>query len=71
MYVAYFEAALRQPKPCADRGMRNQYGAELRRFGTEGFGVETVVELHNAEAFDDEVSAYPAVTVIRRAKQPL
>jgi hypothetical protein len=49
--------------------MLNQYGAGLRRFVTEGFSVETVVEMHNADAFDDEVSAYPAVTVIRRGKQ--
>ncbi len=76
VYVAFFEAALRLLKPggvcsyiCADRWMLNQYGAELRRLVTGGFGVEAVVEMHNADAFDDDVSAYPAVTVIRRAAQ--
>ena len=76
VYIAFFEAALRQLKAggvcayiCADRWMRNQYGAELRRLVTEGFGVETVVEMHNANAFDDDVSAYPAITVIRRGRQ--
>lgn len=76
VYVAFFEAGLRQLKNsgvcayiCADRWMLNQYGAELRRLVTAGFGVETVVEMHNAEAFDDDVSAYPAITVIRRGKQ--
>lgn len=76
LYVAFFEAALRRLKPdgicsyiCADRWLLNQYGAELRRFVTAGFAVEAVVEMHNAQAFDDEVSAYPAITSIRRARQ--
>ena len=49
--------------------MLNQYGAELRRLVTGGYGVETVIEMHNARAFDDDVSAYPAITVIRRGRQ--
>jgi hypothetical protein len=76
LYIAFFEAALRQLKAggicafiCADRWMLNQYGAELRRFITASFAVETVVEMHNAPAFADEVSAYPAIIVIRRAQQ--
>jgi type I restriction-modification system DNA methylase subunit len=70
LYIAFFEAALRQLKAggvcafiCADRWMLNQYGAELRRFITASFAVETVVEMHNAAAFADEVSAYPAIVV--------
>ena len=76
LYIAFFEAALKQLKPdgvcafiCADRWMLNQYGAELRRFITSSFDVQAVVEMHNANAFDVEVSAYPAVTVIRRGRQ--
>ena len=76
LYVAFFEAALRQLKAngvcayiCADRWMLNQYGAELRRLVTTGYGVETIVEMHNADAFHDDVSAYPAITVIRRGRQ--
>jgi len=76
LYVAFFEAALRQLRDngvcafiCADRWMLNQYGAELRRLVTRSYGVETVVEMHNANPFDDDVSAYPAITVIRRARQ--
>ena len=76
LYVAFFEAALRQLADagvcafiCADRWMVNQYGSELRRLVTGGFGVETVVEMHEAGAFEDDVSAYPAVTVIRRGRQ--
>ena len=76
IYVPFFEAALRQLKPngvcafiCADRWMLNQYGAELRRFVTTSYRVETVIEMHTAEAFLSDVSAYPAVTIIRRAAQ--
>jgi adenine-specific DNA-methyltransferase len=76
IYVAFFEAALRGLKPngicafiCADRWMFNQYGAELRRLVSQGFSVEAVVEMHNADAFVLDVSAYPAITVIRRGNQ--
>jgi len=76
LYVAFYEAALRGLKSggvcvfvCADRWMLNQYGAELRRLVTSGFAVETVIEMHRADAFETEVSAYPAITVIRRSLQ--
>lgn len=76
LYVAFFEAALSQLKEngvcafiCADRWMRNQYGAELRQFVTSAYSVEVVVEMHNADPFHDEVDAYPAITVIRRKAQ--
>ena len=35
---------------------------------TKSYSVEIVVEMHNANAFDDDVSAYPAITVIRRGQ---
>jgi hypothetical protein len=76
LYVAFFEAALCQLKPnaacafiCADRWMRNQYGADLRGLITSGYAVELVMEMHRADAFDGEVDAYPAITLIRRREQ--
>ena len=76
LYIAFFEAALRQLKEngacafiCADRWMRNQYGADLRDMVTSGYSVDVVIEMHNADAFHDEVDAYPAITVIRAKKQ--
>jgi hypothetical protein len=76
LYVAFFEAALRQLKQggvcafiCADRWMRNQYGAELRRLITSGYSLQFLIEMHDAQPFEDEVDAYPAVTVIRRSTQ--
>jgi len=76
IYVAFFEAALTQLSPngvcafiCADRWMLNQYGSELRSLITSRYRVETIIEMHNADAFLSDVSAYPAVTVIRKAEQ--
>lgn len=76
LYIAFFEAGLRQLRNggvcafiCADRWMRNQYGAELRELVTSEYAVEVVVEMHNAGAFQEEVDAYPAITVIRRQEQ--
>ena len=76
IYVGFIEAGLRQLADggvlgfiCADRWMRSAYGAELRRMISSAFAVEAVIEMHDAPAFEDEVSAYPAVVVIRRASQ--
>jgi hypothetical protein len=78
LYVAFFEASLMQLKPsgvcafiCADRWMLNQYGAQLRSLVTSRFAVDTIVEMHNADAFHDDVSAYPAITVIRKGHQDI
>jgi adenine-specific DNA-methyltransferase len=76
LYVGFYEKALGMLKPggvcafiCADRWMLNQYGSKLRRLITSEFSVEAVVEMHQADAFHDEVLAYPAITIIRRAEQ--
>ncbi|MHB8288701.1 MAG: Eco57I restriction-modification methylase domain-containing protein [Acidimicrobiales bacterium] len=76
IYVGFIEAGLRQLSQggalgfiCADRWMRSAYGAELRRLVAEFFDMEVVIEMHDAPAFENEVSAYPAVIVIRRASQ--
>lgn len=76
LFVGFFEKGLSLLGPggtlgfiCADRWMRNQYGAKLRAFVTEDFAVDAVISMHDVDAFEDSVSAYPAVTVIRRAQQ--
>lgn len=76
LYVGFYEAALRQLKLggvcafiCADRWMVNQYGESLRRFIADGFSVETLIEMHQAAAFETEVNAYPAISIIRRCPQ--
>lgn len=76
LYVGFYEAALRQLSPngvcafiCADRWMLNQYGEELRRFITNGFAVDALLEVHNADAFEEVVNAYPSISILRRAQQ--
>ncbi|MDP2233428.1 MAG: TaqI-like C-terminal specificity domain-containing protein, partial [Actinomycetota bacterium] len=54
---------------CADRWMRNGYGKKLRRLVTEEYNVRAVYEMHGVDAFAEEVSAYPAVTIIGRGRQ--
>lgn len=77
IYVAFYQAALYQLKPggvcayiCADRWMLNDYGSALREFiTTEGYNVRHIIEAHDVQAFETEVSAYPAVTIIAREEQ--
>jgi adenine-specific DNA-methyltransferase len=76
IYVGFFEAALGQLRPngvcvyiCADRWMSNQYGAGLRKLVTEKYAVDLIVQMHEADPFESQVAAYPAVTVLRKTSQ--
>lgn len=76
VYVGFIERGLRLLREdgvlgfiVADRWMHNQYGASLRRFVSSHYSVDAVIEMHDVDAFEDEVSAYPAVTIIRRGAQ--
>lgn len=73
IYVGFLEAGLKQLAPggvcgfiCADRWMLNAYGAELRTFVSSHFAVDAIVQMHDAPAFENDVSAYPAVVILRR-----
>jgi adenine-specific DNA-methyltransferase len=76
IYVGFIEQGLDLLRPegvlgfiCADRWMRNQYGADLRQLITQSHAVDTVITMHDADAFEDEVSAYPAIVVLRNGAQ--
>ncbi len=76
IFVGFIEMGLRILRPngvlgfiVADRWMHNQYGADLRRLVSSAYSVDAVVSMHDVDAFEETVSAYPAVTVIRRRKQ--
>ncbi|MGI8632679.1 MAG: Eco57I restriction-modification methylase domain-containing protein [Solirubrobacterales bacterium] len=76
VYVGFIERGLDLLKPsgalsfiCADRWMRNQYGAALRGLITSEYAVETVISMHDVDAFEDDVSAYPAIAVLRNERQ--
>ncbi|MER6310781.1 N-6 DNA methylase [Streptomyces sp. NPDC001657] len=76
IYIGFYERALSTLSPggvlgfiCADRWMRNQYGRELRRLVANNYSMEVVAIMHDVDAFEEQVSAYPAITVIRNQQQ--
>ncbi|UCM90447.1 Eco57I restriction-modification methylase domain-containing protein [Streptomyces marincola] len=76
IYIGFYEVALRSLNRggqlgfiCADRWMRNQYGRRLRRLVTERFSMDLALVMHDVDAFDDQVSAYPAITLISNKPQ--
>ena len=76
IYVGFYEKSLGLLRPegqlafiCADRWMRNQYGGRLRQLVSENYAMDSVIVMHDVDAFEDEVSAYPAITVLRNGVQ--
>lgn len=76
VYVGFYEHALHALRDrgalgfiCADRWMRNAYGANLRALVSTGWSLDVVLSLTGVDAFEQEVDAYPAVTIIRRRPQ--
>jgi adenine-specific DNA-methyltransferase len=76
IYVGFLEVGMRILVPdgrlgfiCADRWMHNDYGSALRDLITSEYAIESIVSMHDVDAFEDEVSAYPAVVVIRNGTQ--
>lgn len=76
IYVGFIERSLAMLKPqgrlgfiCADRWMRNQYGAGLRELVAGRYSVEHVWTMHDVDAFEAQVSAYPAITVLANKPQ--
>jgi adenine-specific DNA-methyltransferase len=76
VFIGFYEVGLQALRPgaalgfiCADRWMRNQYGARLRQLVASAFSVDATIEMHDVDAFAEAVSAYPSITVIRRAAQ--
>jgi hypothetical protein len=75
VFVGFFETGLRSLKPggalafiCADRWMRNAYGSSLRELMTSEYSVDLLVQMHDVDAFVEDVTAYPAIVVIRRGE---
>lgn len=71
LYVPFFERSLDLLAPggklafiCANRWFKNKYGGPLRGMIARHFHLECVIDLEGADAFQNEVMAYPAITVI-------
>jgi adenine-specific DNA-methyltransferase len=76
IYVGFYETGLQSLKPggrlgfiCADRWMRNQYGRQLRELISRRYSMDLVLTVHDVDAFHDQVSAYPAITIITSGVQ--
>lgn len=76
VYIGFYEHGLLALRDngalgfiCADRWMRNAYGAHLRELVSSAWAVEALLSMTGVDAFEDEVDAYPAVTIIRRKAQ--
>lgn len=54
---------------CADRWMRNAYGRKLRGLISSEYSVDSVWNMHDVDAFETEVSAYPAITIMSSSTQ--
>jgi hypothetical protein len=52
---------------CADRWTKNKYGGPLRAMVSAGFHLRAYVDMADAPAFDADVIAYPAITLIERS----
>lgn len=75
IYVPFIERSLallarggKQGFICADRWMKNKYGKKLRELVSKSYALTTYVDMYGVDAFHAEVSAYPAITVIEKAK---
>ena len=51
---------------CADRWMKNRYGGPLRSLVAEQFHLKVYVDMVDTPAFQSDVTAYPAITIISR-----
>lgn len=73
IYVPFFERSLSLLDEdgvlgfiCADRWMKNRYGAQLRAFVSRYFHIQAYIDMTGTSPFAEEVSTYPAITVISR-----
>lgn len=51
---------------CADRWTKNKYGGPLRAMVAKNFHLRAYVDMVDTPAFDSDVIAYPAITLIER-----
>jgi len=78
LYIAFYEKGLSHLEPegrlgyiCANRWTKNRYGGPLREMIAESFHLEFYADFTGVDAFHGEVTAYPAVTIIRNGRGDL
>lgn len=76
LYILFFEKTLELLNPdgrhcfiCSNRWLKNEYGKKLRGWISRSFRLESIISLEKAsDAFQEDVLAYPAITLISRAQ---
>ena len=73
LYVPFIERGLHSLSAdgvlgfiCSDRWMKNRYGEKLRGLVSQAFDLTHYVDMVDTAAFHSDVSAYPAIIVLRR-----
>ena len=75
LYIPFIERALTLLSQdgtlgfiCPDRWTKNRYGGPLRALVASDYHIRIHVDMVGTNAFHDEVSAYPAITVFERSQ---
>lgn len=75
LYIAFYEKGLSLLHTegtlgfiCANRWTKNRYGGPLRELIAESFHMDAYIDFTGVDAFQGEVTAYPAVTIIRNGR---
>ncbi len=75
LYIPFFERSLKRLNTngklgfiCADRWMKNRYGAPLRKLISTSYHLEAYVDMVGTYPFHETVSTYPAITIISNSK---
>ncbi|MGM9748463.1 MAG: Eco57I restriction-modification methylase domain-containing protein [Candidatus Cryptobacteroides sp.] len=77
IYILFFEKTLKALKPngkqcfiCSNRWLKNEYGKKLRAMISSMFCIESIISLEKAsDAFQENVLAYPAITLIKNSQK--
>ena len=76
LYIPFFEKTLSSLTEggchcfiCSNRWLKNVYGKKLRRLIAKKYALKMIIDLEQAaDAFQEEVLAYPSITVIKADK---
>lgn len=71
LYVPFYEKTLASLSSggkhcfiCSNRWLKNEYGKKLRQLVAKKYNLRLVLNLEEADAFQEEVMAYPSITLI-------
>lgn len=76
MYIAFMEKGIDSLKNdgklcfiCSDRWQKNKFGEKFRKFlSDKGYHISFNCQMHDVQAFERNVTAYPSVTIIEKNK---